>query len=309
MQKQGPFQDVLQLPDISWPRVPAQALPGGRVRRRRRKIVLASLPLEDRAHERLQVPHAVAEGRHVHPDDVQAVVEVLAEAAGRDLAGAGRGSWRRRSGRPRDGARLRPRGGSRAPAVPGAASPAAGRDLADLVQEERAAVGHLEEPARGPHRPGERRRVSCPKSSLSSSVSASAAQFTRTNGRARARRKVVDLAGESSLPVPVSPVRSTVARVGATRRISSRTASMRASRATSREAAAAAGSSARVSSSMSSGRNGFSRKRSAPPPSTSRRRSSPASPRTSPRCRGRLFPAARRPRRPRPRPVRACAGR
>ena len=57
---------------------------------------------------------------------------------------------------------------------------------------------------------------SCPNSSLSSSDSASAAQCSFTNGPvARGLRSWI-AAAISSLPVPVSPVMSTLARDGAT---------------------------------------------------------------------------------------------
>jgi hypothetical protein len=56
-----------------------------------------------------------------------------------------------------------------------------------------------------------------PKSSDSRRVSGSAEQFSATNGRrARSERSWIARA-TSSLPVPVSPTMSTVARVGATR--------------------------------------------------------------------------------------------
>ena len=65
---------------------------------------------------------------------------------------------------------------------------------------------------------------SCPNSSLSKSVSVKAAQFTGMNGF-RARGLLLWIArATSSFPVPVSPVIKTVALVGATRAIISRTA-------------------------------------------------------------------------------------
>ena len=84
------------------------------------------------------------------------------------------------------------------------------RQLADLVEEQRAAVGGLEQadlrsraPVKAP--------FSWPNSSLSSSVSGIAAQLTATNGLSR-RGPVTWMArATSSLPVPVSPRMSTVA--------------------------------------------------------------------------------------------------
>ena len=67
---------------------------------------------------------------------------------------------------------------------------------------------------------------SCPKSSLSSSCGESAAQWTATNGfSARGLRAWIALAA-TSLPVPLSPVISTVALLGATWRIVSKTLSI-----------------------------------------------------------------------------------
>ena len=69
---------------------------------------------------------------------------------------------------------------------------------------------------------------SCPNSSDSISSSGIAAQFTRTNGaRARGERWWIRRA-TNSLPVPDSPTTRTVARDGATRAISSRSAFMSA---------------------------------------------------------------------------------
>ena len=62
------------------------------------------------------------------------------------------------------------------------------RQVADLVEEQRAAVGQLEAPEPARHRAGER----CPSrgrtARYSSTPGASAAQLTRTNGFSLARR-------------------------------------------------------------------------------------------------------------------------
>jgi hypothetical protein len=65
--------------------------------------------------------------------------------------------------------------------------------------------------------------LSWPKSSLSRRVSAKAAQLTATNGRSRRGLAAWMDRATSSLPVPVSPVTSTVAWVGPTRSTRSRT--------------------------------------------------------------------------------------
>ena len=84
------------------------------------------------------------------------------------------------------------------------------RQLADLVEEDRAAVGRLEEPLRSRSAPVNAPRT-WPKSSLSSSVGASVVQLQMTNGLvARAATGRGARARPSSLPVPLSPVISAV---------------------------------------------------------------------------------------------------
>ena len=67
---------------------------------------------------------------------------------------------------------------------------------------------------------------SCPNSSLSSSVSVMAAQFTATKGPAARGLQACSVRAATSLPVPLSPIRSTVALVGATLRSASTTGSI-----------------------------------------------------------------------------------
>ena len=100
------------------------------------------------------------------------------------------------------------------------------RHLADLVEEERAAVGLLEAgPARRAAAPV---NAPCawPNSSLSSRCSGSAAQLTATNGRLGAPASACSARATSPLPVPVSPVMMTGAGASATRWMRSRTAAM-----------------------------------------------------------------------------------
>ena len=68
---------------------------------------------------------------------------------------------------------------------------------------------------------------SCPKSSDSSSVSASAAQETATNGRSPRSPEKWMARATSSLPVPLSPWMSTVERWLATSRTRSKISAMR----------------------------------------------------------------------------------
>ncbi len=118
---------------------------------------------------------------------------------------------------------------------------------------------------------------SCPKSSDSTRSRGIAAQFSRTNGpAARAEARCTSDAA-TSFPVPDSPVISTRASVGATRRIVSRTRSRAALVPTSAPPSPSSACSARFSSrdrrsssaassvsSTASGVSGFSRKWNAP---------------------------------------------
>ncbi len=99
------------------------------------------------------------------------------------------------------------------------------RDLADLVEEQRALVGLLE-PALALRCAPVKAPRSWPNSSLSSRVSASAAQCTLTNGPAARGLLAWSASATSSLPVPDSPVMSTLERAGATRAIASWTRAM-----------------------------------------------------------------------------------
>ena len=91
--------------------------------------------------------------------------------------------------------------------------------FADFVQEQRAAV------ARGRGAAGSAREgaFSCPNISLSISDGESAAQLTATKIRCARGLFAWMQRAMSSLPVPLSPVISTVALVGATLRAISRT--------------------------------------------------------------------------------------
>jgi hypothetical protein len=83
----------------------------------------------------------------------------------------------------------------------------AARELADLIEEQRAAAGRVEEaPVKAPRR--------LPNSSLSNRSAGSAAQLTATNGPAARELSACRARAVTSLPVPVSPSISTVASAG-----------------------------------------------------------------------------------------------
>ena len=88
-----------------------------------------------------------------------------------------------------------------------------------------AALGQLEPPFFLAVGAGERPR-SWPKSSLSSSGSGSAAQLTATSGPSRVTSLKWIASATSSLPVPVSPVTSTLHDEDATRATRSKTSPM-----------------------------------------------------------------------------------
>ena len=100
------------------------------------------------------------------------------------------------------------------------------RQLADLVEEQRPAVGELEAALRPAAAPVNA-PFSWPKSSLSRSASGSAAQLSATNGLPVRGLDSWSARATSSLPVPLSPRTSTVARLRATRSTRSSTSRMR----------------------------------------------------------------------------------
>ena len=87
------------------------------------------------------------------------------------------------------------------------------RQIANLVEEHRRVIGDLE-PADLPRHAPVKAPRSRPNSSLSMSVAGMAAQLTRTIGRAWRALSSWILEARNSLPVPVSPSRSTVESVG-----------------------------------------------------------------------------------------------
>ena len=161
---------------------------------------LAAEPAEEVLDQERDVLAALAQRRQVDADHVEAVVEVLAEAALARPPRAGRGWWRRR--------RARRRASGCGPPTP--------LDLAllqgaqQLGLERRAAARRSRRGRacrRRPARTGPAVRslapvkapFSWPNSSLSSSVSGMAAQLTATKGPARAARCGVDGAGDQLL--------------------------------------------------------------------------------------------------------------
>ena len=148
-------------------------------------------------------------------EDAEPVVEILAEAARLD----------RRLEVPvrrRDDADVDPPGVRRSDALEFAFFEDAQerrlhieRQIADFVEEERPLSASSKRPCRVATAPVNAPR-SWPNSSLSIKLAGSAAQLTRTSGRSRRGPRSCMARANSSLPVPVSPSRSTVLSVSAT---------------------------------------------------------------------------------------------
>src|SRR2546426_7710677 len=97
------------------------------------------------------------------------------------------------------------------------------RELAHLVEEQRAAIGVLEAPALA--RLGARERAALVPERLGfEQLGGERRAVDLHEGSSAAQRRVVDVAGDQLLAHPVSPRRTTVAPVGATLATASRTA-------------------------------------------------------------------------------------
>ena len=96
------------------------------------------------------------------------------------------------------------------------------RQIADLVEEDRPAVGLHEQARAGCCEAPVKAPAAWPKSSLSSRCSGSAAQLTATNGLSARGLSAWMASATSSLPVPVSPEISTDELATATRSMSAR---------------------------------------------------------------------------------------
>ena len=200
------LDDVLELADVAVP--PRRA--AGSVRRAGvRPASGLPHPLRAVAHERRRqvrdVLAAIAQRRQPQLDDVQAVEEIAAEAARRDLraqVAVGRGDDRRRP--PASAAAIRraaPRR-SRARAAAWPAPTAAARRPRRGTACRRAAASNT--PGFDSTAPVNAPRT-WPNSSLSNSVSTTAEQLIVTNGLLRRGPTWWKARAASSLPVPVSP--------------------------------------------------------------------------------------------------------
>ena len=156
-------------------------------------------PLEEVLRQEQDVAPALAERRHVDADDVDAVVEILAEALLVHLASRSRlvaVTMRASNGDLRvaaDRAHL---------ALLERAQELRlhlERQLADLVEEERAAASPARRGRRAAALASVKAPRACPNSSLSSSVGGIAAQLMATNGAVAPRAPVVERARDELL--------------------------------------------------------------------------------------------------------------
>ena len=176
------LDEVLELAHVARPVVAREALhdvqrePGDRAALAR--VHLAAEVLGQRRDVLAPLP----QGRDLDRNDVEAVVEVLAEVARRRPSPRGRGGWPRRRARRRESARRRRPASPRAPAARAAAWPArcaASRRSRRGTASRRAPptmrpVRALSAPVKAPR--------TWPNSSASASASGMAAMLTATNG-------------------------------------------------------------------------------------------------------------------------------
>ena len=131
------------LPGQAW-RASASRNSGVDARERRRRGA-APAPGSSRAHEQRDVAGALAERRQLDREDAEAELEVRAEAARAHRRARGRGASRRRRARRARGVRVPPRRSKRRSWSARSSLPWSGElELADLVEEERAAARELE---------------------------------------------------------------------------------------------------------------------------------------------------------------------
>ena len=182
----GALDHVAQLADVAFPRAPpasSRSAPG--VRPEHRLLQALARLAHERGGQIRNVLAPIAQRRQLHLDDVEAVVEVAAEAAGGRLRRADRG-WSRRSRARRPAARRATRRAApRRARARAAASPA--RDGGSSPISSRKSVP----PSASSNRPGllsvapVNAPRTWPNSSLSNSVSTTAEQLTVTKRRSR----------------------------------------------------------------------------------------------------------------------------
>ena len=207
LERDGPLDHVLELAHVPRPRVALEQLHGLR-RDRARTALPISLreALAEVLGEERDVLAPLAQRRGPDRDDVQAVVEVLAErASAAPGPRAARSSRRSRARRPRSPP-CRRRGRTRRSWSARSSFTCIGRrGLADLVEEERAAVRRLEQALLALPRVGEGALHVAEQLALEQRLGERPA-VDRTKGRPSAVERPWIARATSSLPVPLSPV-------------------------------------------------------------------------------------------------------
>src|SRR6266513_1317149 len=148
-QEQSPFQGIFQLPDVPGPGMGAQLAVHFGCQRRHRQTVLPGESLEHRLSDAAEIVAPLPQGRQPEHDAAQAEVEILPEsrlahALSEMLVGRRQNAYVDRPRfRPSDPADLLVLQYTQQLGLQ------AERQVADLVEEQRAAVRHLEQPGLG----------------------------------------------------------------------------------------------------------------------------------------------------------------
>jgi len=148
----GPLDDVLELADVPRPRVRDQGVEGGLSEALGRAAVAGPVLCEEVAGQQGDILGTLPQRRHLDGDDVEAVVEVLAERAGVHA-----GLWVAVGGGEDADVDVDGGGGADAGDLallddPQELDLGAGAELGELVEEDRAAAGGLEVAGAGGHR-------------------------------------------------------------------------------------------------------------------------------------------------------------
>ena len=214
--------DVLQLADVPRPGIGTQLL-----RRLRAQLALAVAQAtavfgDEVAGQRQDVAGSLAQRRQFETDDIEPVVQVLAEVPGIDRP-LQLHVGRRQHAHVDGDALARPQAHHLALLQHAQQLDLdRHRQVADLVEEQVPPLASSNQPALAARAPV-KAPFSWPNSSASTSDSEKAPQLTATNGPLRRALRLWICRATSSLPVPVSPITSTLASLGATwRRCSSR---------------------------------------------------------------------------------------
>ena len=168
------------------------------------------------------------------------IEEILAQRVGRDHARADRGWSRRRRARPRAAPTSRRRAGRCAARETSAAWPAPPAPRSPISSRNSVPPSAISTSPSLRSRASEKAPRSCPNSSLSTSVSGIAEQLSSTNGPPARGEPSCSMRAIACLPVPLSPVTSTIGTGLAAITCTSRSSSRHAGRGVNEGAAVGA---------------------------------------------------------------------